>query len=275
MSMPPPWFTNGCHRVTMTCSRSSALVLIELADGRCQRGTEHVLPEEVGRRGEVKGHGPCVDVDVAEAGADHQLVHRGWIVDGEHRRYERGHIRVEVFGEHVVELGEQRWRRSGHADGDSAARCDDAAHLSHRAALVGEELQPEGAQHGVERGIGKRQVIHARFVPLDDHALRRGRARDLEHARIPVDADDPATRPDDVLRHTGGDAGSAGDVEHPLTRSQLGRVDHRHGARSTDDRDEVLFVDLRRVPTVLVEGCRRGRGHEYLPLSVLGFRVRP
>ena len=101
-------------------------------------------------------------------------------------------------------------------------RLEHALHLAQCALPVGEELEAHLAEHDVERHGPERERFGARLVPLDRTAAGRV-ASDLEHARVDVDADDGVIA-DSFGGEPGHDTCAAGDVEHLLAGSKLGRA---------------------------------------------------
>jgi hypothetical protein len=135
----------------------------------------------------------------------------------------------------------------------SARRREDPSHVAQGPQAVGEELQPELAQHEVEGAVGKRARVSGCLVPGDGHAVRRG-PRDRQHPGVDVGTGDQAIASDTFGSHPGRDSRPARDVQHSLAGPNRGDVDQSVGEGLTDRRNEVPLVVLGRGARVCLEG---------------------
>jgi hypothetical protein len=86
------------------------------------------------------------------------------------------------------------------------------------------------------------------LAPLDASTRRsRQRSRDGEHARPEVQPDDLALRPDGDGGLPCEDTRAAREIEHALTRAELGGPEHVLGPGVEDRRDEKLLVHFGRI----------------------------
>src|SRR5262245_26990701 len=108
-------------------------------------------------------------LDVLEAGLGEHLLDRLRLVQAERHRVEHGRIRREELAYGLV--GDARERvsvhRVPHIEEIVPAGLEDAKRLSDARGLVGEEHQPELADHSVEGAIGERQAGGIGGLPLD------------------------------------------------------------------------------------------------------------
>lgn len=156
-------------------------------------------------------------VESAEAGVGHEASQLVGFVEREDDLHERGDVGGEVRRQGVLEDGEDLGCGPWDEHQRSARRREDPAHLAQRPQAVGEELQPELAQHEVEGSVGERERIGGRLVPGDRHTAGRRGPSDRQHPGVEVDACDRALGPDTLGSHAGHDSRPAGDVQYPLT----------------------------------------------------------
>jgi hypothetical protein len=168
-------------------------------------------------------------VESAEAGAVHEAPQLVGFVEREHDPHERGHVGGEMRCQGVLEDGEDLGCGPWDEHQRPARRREDAAHLSQRRQAVGEELQPELAQHEVEGSVGERERVGGCLVPGDRRTAGRRGPSDRQHPGVEVDASDRALGPDTLGSRAGHDSRPAGDVQDPLTGPDPGEVDQSAG----------------------------------------------
>ena len=142
------------------------------------------------------------------------------------------------FGRRYLDLGGDglhRNRRPGvprrfgpHRDRNTSTGPQDAQHLAHHGGNVGKEHQPEATTDGIERRVGKRQVVDAGLADLDvreSAALLRVGGCGGEHAGREIGQHDAPTL------HARGDrqagfAGARRDFEMLAILAQVELTDH-------------------------------------------------
>jgi hypothetical protein len=134
---------------------------------------------------------------------------------------------------------------------------EDASHVAQCPQAVGEELQPELAQHDVEGCVGERKRVSGCLVPLDRHTTARPGPRDRQHGGVDVGAGDQAIVPDTLGGHSGRDSRPARDVQHSLAGPNRRHVDQSVREGLADRGNEVPLVVLGRGARVRLEGRHR------------------
>jgi len=149
-------------------------LVVEAGGERRQRRAVHVLPEELSGWRQAQGEMARIDADVRKSGIAGDVADLGGIVDREDRPQELRRLGPEAVMDHFVEGPEEGRHRPGGAEDRPPVRGEDASDLLQRRHPVDEELQARGAQHGVVRAVGKREVLGLAVAPLDRRSLRAG-----------------------------------------------------------------------------------------------------
>jgi hypothetical protein len=154
---------------------------------------------------------------------------------------------------HVVELPEERRFLQRPPDGNDqpSSAIHRPSHFTDCGRLVRKELQPLVTEDKVESlSITERQGARVSLAPVDPWFCR---ARDSEHMRTHVDTDNLAGACQPFHREARDDASPAGDVEHPIPRSESGAVedDFRKGLEERAHEPPLVhFREVRRVHRV-------------------------
>ena len=119
--------------------------------------------------------------------------------------------------------------------------------LAECGAWIGEELQPELAEHDVEGVVSERELESADLVPSDGGTgNRRKRSRYGEHSDVDVDSRDLSGHADTDGRFTRDHPGATGDIEHPLTGTGGNPLDEVVRPLRGHRRNQAALVELSR-----------------------------
>ncbi len=186
-----------------------------------------------------------VDLDVLEPGGVEQLVQAVAIAE----RERAGNARRRRGDEPALDEQPRRQRQPRvvrrvvpHGKRDAPAGAQNAAGLRQRRAGVGHEHESPAAQDGVD--ARDRQVDPLRIDGLEldvsQAELRGARPRAVEHRLRLIGCDDASPR----LHELGGQearlADAGGEVEHPVPRLRVNRLDHPVGHRRPEGAHPLL-----------------------------------